>query len=246
MKKTLLYVTGIIILGILFSCKKDKLTDENQLSAAEAADIAAASLSSENGGSSAQFEDAAKYSEQIISDTTLQKSYETYDTVFTVSKDTGRITYNYSFHYQYGIRLNDNTRNYEFFMNFDTDGTFNSLRLHSEDNSDGSLILTGLEQNEDYYFINGNVSRTGNQTISTQEKKSVSAAVTLNFNNIKIRKSDYKIIEGSGDLTVKGKTSDGQEFSFLGTLIYKEDGTIILTLNGEEYTIDLSTGEIKY
>ncbi len=245
MKKIVFYVTGIIILSILFSCKKDVISDENNLSADEAAEIAGASLSSGNGGSSGQFEDAVNYSEQIINDTTSQKTSQVYDTSYTVTKDTGRITFNYSFHYQYGMRYNSDTQMFEYFMNYDTDGTLQSLRLYSEDSSEGNLILTGLEQNEEYYLINGTGTRTGNQTISVQEKKSVTTSILINFNDIKVRKSDYKIIEGSGDISIKGKTSEGKDFSFAGTLIYKDDGTIILTLNGEEYVINFASGEIQ-
>ncbi len=245
MKKTVFYVTGIIILSILFSCKKDEITDENNLSVDEAAEIAGASLSSGNGGNSAQFEDAANYSEQIITDTISKETLPIYDTTFTISKDTGRITFNYSFHYQYGMRYNNDTQMFEYSMNYDTDGRLQSLRLYSEDSSEGNLILTGLEQSEDFFVINGSVTRTGNQTVSIQEKKSVSTVVIVNFNDIKVRKSDYKITEGSGDISVKGKTSEGKEFLFTGTLIYKDDGTIILTLNGEEYIIDTTSGEIQ-
>ena len=245
MKKAFFYVSGIIILSIFFSCKKEQIAETNNLSNDEAAEIAAASLSSGNGGSSSQLEDAAKYSETIINDTLSEKTSETYDTTFTVSKDTGRTTFNYSFHYQYGMQYNASTHRFEYFMNYDTEGKFESLHLYSEDNSNGELVLTGLEQNQDYYLINGNVTRTGNQTVKKQDKKSVSATVILTFNNIKIRKSDYLLTEGSGELTIKGKTSEGAEFSFTGTVVYKGDGTVNLVINGQEYSIELASGEIK-
>ncbi len=244
MKKALLYVIGIIILSVLFSCKKDEITNSNNLTNDEAAEITASSLSSGNAGSSEQFEDAAKFSEDIINDTISQKASAVYDTTFSVLKDTGRITFNYTFHYQYGMRYNESSHQFEYFMNYDTDGHFQSLRLTSDDSSDGTLVLTGTEQNSDYYYINGNVTRTGEQSTSVNEKKSVSATIIFNFNDIKIRKSDYKLVSGSGDITIKGKTSEGNEFSFAGTIVYKEDGTIILTINGEEYIVDLNSGEI--
>jgi len=242
MKKTLKYLALIIIWTGFYSCNRDK-SNSDSISSDEAAEIIAASLSSDTGGTTAQFEDAAELSDKI-NDTANKE--EVYDTTFTVNnRDGARIKFEYTFHYEYGIKYNSDSELFEFYANFDTDGKAESPRVSMVDNSDGSLTLTGLEQSENYYIISGSASRTGNQTISINEKKDVASTINFTFKEIKLKKSDYTIESGSGNITIVGKTSEGNDFSFTGTLIYKSDGTIILTINGEEYVIDVNSGEIN-
>lgn len=245
MKKALLYITSIIILSGLFSCNKDERIGLNNVSTDEAAEIIAAPLSSGNGGTTAQFEDAAELSE-IIYEPSKDNKEESFDTTFTVSnRDGARITFEYIFHYEYGITYNTDLGMFEFYANFDTDGMLESSRIKIIDNSDGSLNLTGMEQSEDFYSITGTVSRTGTQTTNVNDKKTITSTLDLSFNDILINKSDYKIESGSGQITIKGKTSEGNDFTFTGTLVYKSDGTIVLTINGEEYIIEIESGEIS-
>ncbi|MCF6366172.1 MAG: hypothetical protein L3J35_08220 [Bacteroidales bacterium] len=245
MKKTIKYLAIIIIGASFYGCNKNDKTELDNVSSDEAAEIIAASLSSDNGGTTAQFEDAAKLSEEINS-TQKGIAEEVFDTTFIVSNREGaRITFEYTIHYEYGITYNADSGQFQFYANFDTDGTLESPRVSMIDNSYGTLTLTGLEQSDDFYTISGSASRQGSQTTKTNDGKTVKSTIDLNFDSIKINKTDYSIDSGNGEVTITGKTSEGNDFSFTGTLVYKSDGTIILTVNGEEYIINTASGEIE-
>jgi hypothetical protein len=116
--------------------------------------------------------------------------------------------------------------------------------MKSNDSSEGNLILTGLDQDETNYIINGSISRTGNQTTFFRDEKSLTGILEFNFEDITIDKTDYAIKSGSGNISFSGETSDDLDFSFTGTLEYTANQSIILTLNEEVFTIDLKSGEI--
>jgi len=244
MKKALAYITSIIIFGSIYSCKNDDKTELNNVSTEEASEIVASSLSSDNGGTTTQFNDAISFSEQIYDGTKGIKG-ETFDTTITLTNRPGaRITFEYVVHYEYGLSYNNTLRQFELIMNYDTDGNIKSPRIESSETSNGNISLTGIEPINDYYKVSGTVSKEGTYTTSIKDKKSLTCSINLTFSDILIKKSDNTIESGTGTITINGKNTDGESFSFTGTLEYKSDGTIILTINGEEYVIDANSGEI--
>ncbi len=248
MKKNIIFngvLTLSFLLLILFSCNKDDKNEVTNLEADEAAELAGASLSSDKGGSLSQFTDAIVLSEEIYEDEKSIKE-EIFDTTFTITNLSGAFfTFEYQFHYEYGIRYNTQEGAFEFYMNFDTDGYYESPKVYSEDNSEGNIILSGLEAVYDNCSISGSVTRNGSQTTNFREEKSIKSTITLNYTDILIRKSDLKILSGSGNIEIYGETIKGQKFSFYGTLEYTADETIILTINENVYIINLYSGEIE-
>jgi hypothetical protein len=242
-KNVNLLLTITLFMNLAFSCNKNNETVN--LESDEAAELIAKSISSDNGGSSVQFTDACTYSENIYNPSKMLKD-DIFDTTFVIANQPHtNIQFGYTFYYQYGIRYNQTAGGFEFFLNFDTDGNYNSSRIHSEDASEGNLTLRGLEPNDEYYSVSGTVTRIGNQTTAFKEEKSISSKIVFNFEDILITKSDHKIVSGSGDIKISGKTSTGQEFIFTGSLEYLVNETIILNLEGKVYTIDLNSGEIQ-
>jgi hypothetical protein len=245
MKKLKSIWAVVILLMVFTSCKRDNSSTALNLEDDEAAEIVASFICTDNGGNSGLFMDAVFYSENLDSPEKVFRE-ELYDTTFTITNQAGaKINYSYTVSYEYGFKYNSQMAAFEFYMDYNSNGTYSSARMKSSDSSKGNLILNGLDQDETSYIINGSISRTGNQTTFFRDEKSVTGTLLFNFNEIKIDKTDYEIKSGSGTLTFSGKTSDDLAFSFTGSVEYTANESIILTLNGEVYTIDLISGEIQ-
>ncbi len=243
MKKTIYYSTFIIALTVMiFSCKKE---EPIQLSTDETAEIAASALNSENGGITTQIYDATQLAEQLYAEETLKSSVDNDMTYIVSSPDGARISYNYSFHYNYGMTYNTAIQAFLFYMNFDTDGSYISSRISSNDNSDGRFELTGVEAVNEFYTVSGSATNTGTKTTYLKEDKTVNSTIKFNFSDVKINKSTQKIVEGTASVQINGNLNGGESFTFSGSIEYQSNGTIILIISGEQFIIDVATGEIQ-
>lgn len=237
-------LTGLIITG----CKKD---DDNSLSeealADEVADEIAGLLGSGNSGLTAEFADVAEIAEENLPDTSNTMKSDTLSVVDTTIVRTNPpgtvITYNYTYQMQYGY-LFDGGKLTGFFYDGDADGNFDAPRIASSTSSVNDWLLENFEIGTSYYILNGTTSITSSTESKVRNKVKIKSNSQITVSNVKIDKSTLQILEGSLNLNITG-TVDDQNFSYNVTIVFKGDGKAELTINGNTYIINLSTGEIE-
>jgi hypothetical protein len=69
--------------------------------------------------------------------------------------------------------------------------------------------------------------------------------VSFVFSDIKSNKEDNIIFEGTSTFSIVGNSTVYEPFSYEGSVVYLEDNISIATFSsGEQYEIDLNTGEV--
>ena len=237
-------LTGLIISG----CKKDNndAMSEEEI-AEEVADDIAALIGSGNSGLSAEIADVAEIAEENLPDTSkIVKSDTLYvvDTTIVRTNPSGAvITYNYTYQMQYGY-LFDGGKLTGFFYDGEADGNFDAPRIASSSNSVSDWLLGNFEIGSSYYILNGTSSITSSTESKVRNKVKIKSNSQITVSNVKIDKSTFQILEGSLNLNISG-TVDDQDFSYNVTIIYYGNGKAELTINGNTYIINISTGEIE-
>ncbi len=236
-------LTGLIITG----CKKDdNLLSEEEI-AEEVADDIAALIGSGNSGLSAEIADVAEIAEENLPDTSKTIKSDTLyvvDTTIVRTNPSGTvITYNYTYQMQYGY-LFDGVKLTGFFYEGDADGSFDAPRIASSTSSVSDWLFENFEIGSSYYILNGTSSITSSTESKVRNKVKIKSNSQITVSNVKIDKSTLQILEGSLNLNISG-TVDDQDFSYNVTVIYSGNGKAELTINGNTYIINLSTGEIE-
>lgn len=233
-------LTGLIITG----CKKDNndaMSEEEIVE--EVADDIAALIGSGNSGLSAEIVEIAELSEENMPESYKSDTLLVVDTTITRTNPSGTlITYQYTYQMQYGYIFED--AKLRFFYNGDADGNFNAPRIASSGSRSSDWTIEGYEVSSTYYTLNGTTSGTSDTESKVRNKVKISSASQISVKNVKIDKSTLQILEGSLYLNITG-TVDDQDFSYNVTIIYSGNGKAELTINGNTYIINISTGEIE-
>jgi hypothetical protein len=230
---------GTLIVFGLTSCAKDddtltpdKLTDE------EVVELVEASLQKSTGGLN---QTTAMYSEELTTNITLNELCGSlYQETFPYSINDAYIQAEYIFDGSYQINCTSLNIPETVELNVVTTGTYSTRRIESNDVSQTSFTISGLEFASDAYLFNGNFIKEGNQQITMNQKtRSVYSAVYVELTNLAVDKVNYQIISGNATLTLTGNTNQINSFSFEGTIIFNGNRTATLTLSGNAYEINL-------
>lgn len=236
--KTLFFLT--ITTFFLTSCSKDDDTiTSTEITDEEAVELVEASLQKSTGGLN---ETTKSYSEELTTDITLNELCDTlYEETFPYTFNGNFIEAEYNIDWSY--QMNCNNLNIPETVEFDatSSGTYTTQRIESNDSSQASFNISGLQPTADAYVFNGNFKRDGNQKITINQKtKSINSALSIEITDITVEKVAYEIISGNGLLNLTGTTNEGNSFSFEGSIIFNGNGAATLTLNGNTYEISLN------
>ncbi|MCR9174152.1 MAG: hypothetical protein NXI10_16765 [bacterium] len=233
--KSTLVLTVLLGSALLTSCSKDEPAKE--VTEEDAVELIEGSLQASTGGLD---ETVAKYSEDLVTEFVPNDNCgESYDT-----------TYNFS--YSGAISQADYTMTWGYVLNCNgfvpstadlsamASGTYSTNRMTSNDNTDASLTVSGLEPSNEELNFNGSLQREGNQTITINSNtREITSTITVTLTDVQVDKSSYEILSGTGTALVNA--SNGTDsFSFNGSIVFNGGGSATLTLNGNTYTINLN------
>ena len=247
--KKIKFLSVAIILSTVFavSCNKD---DNNSLSeeyiTEEVADDIAASLGTDNSGLSSEITDVAELSDTYNdkSQNMLTDTLYSVDTSFSITNPEGTlITYSYTYHMEYGYVLSDNKLD-NIYYNGDVNGSFDAPRIGSSDNRTSNWIMTGLDVSSSEYNINGTSQRNGSSQSKIRNKSTINTTSQISVSNVKVNKSTLMITEGTLNYQLSGDVN-GQSFNYSAIVTYSGNGEAELSINGMNYTINITTGEIE-
>ncbi|NET36778.1 MAG: hypothetical protein F6K19_32915 [Cyanothece sp. SIO1E1] len=237
-------LTFLLILSIAFfstACNKEAnnspteetITSEETIALVEAALVEGAE------GIVHEVEDAVEVAELVL-EKTLNNTYCGLSKDSTIARTFNRPRLSGEYSTTWGWMLNCNEQEVPVNLTFSREatGTYESLRLTSDDRAESDWVLDNLVFGTEY-VLNGTYKREGTQASKVREQKSFSSTVQFTVTDLSVGKIKRRINSGSAVLLVSGQASSGENFSFNGTVEFLGDGAATVTINGEVYEIDL-------
>ena len=235
--------TFLIICSLLVfaSCEKEEVqpTPEEPLTEEEVVALVEGALVSDTEGMAKEAEDAAYVAEEYVEKNEGAGLCDTaFDTTVVRTYNGARITANYTSQWGWNVECNDLMIPQILHFNRSTEGSYETLRMRSEDSAASewqvSSLLTG-----DSYIINGNYNRQGSQESRVRLQNSFSSTIVMTITDLQINKETARINSGSGSFQITGAGTGGNSFSYQGTITFLSDGSAEITINGTTYIIDL-------
>jgi hypothetical protein len=238
---TWLLLAGLAAM-LVTGCKKDDASvgtdDAIVLTNDDAADAMASTLGGgqSTAGLTAQLEEAAT----IAGGGTLGKADAaasvSWDTTITRTR-TGTYSYDYTFKYSISL-ANVNRLDFGYSMK----GTYDTPRMSSSDSAGATFQVANLLAGSSY-SITGIYNRYGSQTSKIRNKASWTSTIIFSTTALLIDKTTKRVSGGTAALTMYGKSSTGNIYSFTATVTFLGNQQATLVVGGKTYTINLATGE---
>ncbi|QKJ29659.1 hypothetical protein HQ865_07795 [Mucilaginibacter mali] len=240
MRNFLLLTTAAVIL--FASCKKENAVKTTNITNAQAATMVGAALSVNANGFANIKNDIALYAKNV---TNAGKGCGVIDSFALARQEasTSTINYNYALGYYYMVNCNNNIQD-NLSSTVKYNGSFDAANLTSVNSANATFNLASLSGSDATYSLNGNYQTTG--TFQTVDITQLAGNNSLNIDivNLVINKSSRAIISGTGNVSVSGTVKNKNTFSYNGTIVFKDANTAQLTLEGNNYSINLTTADV--
>lgn len=238
------HLSFLLILSIAFigaSCNKeaDDSPKEEAITTEETIALVEAALVEGAEGITHEVEDAVEVAELVL-EKTLNNTYCGLSKDSTLARSFNRTRISGEYSTSWAWILNCNEQEIPVNLNFSrkANGSYESLRLISDDKADSEWVMDNLVLGTEY-VLNGTYKREGTQASKVREQNSFSSTVEFTVTDLSIGKIKRRINSGSANLLITGQASNGESFSFNGTVEFLGDGAATVTINGEVYDIDL-------
>lgn len=257
MKTFKLSIVLLLLLGAL-SCKK---TDESSNSTTsttvttdQAADLAASSLAensyglttvSDNISANAQSLSSLSTSTPAVNSLTTSVHQECGTTLTDSASNSGTngsASFSYFFKFARTLNCNTNSKPDNLANSVLYRGSFSGPNVTTADTGSAVFTIAGLTTAAKAFVINGEYKRSGSFQSQVGNKASGHSNVDIVLTNLTLVKPTRAISSGSATISITGSTSKNGSFSYTGTLVFNNDGTATLTINGLVYAINLTTG----
>lgn len=243
---------GIAIIGLaLSSCNKEEentaTTDTAQPTEADAVAIIEESLSKETGGEAKELELMIESLESELmpniggqpagsgnGNIQCNVPFDTTVTYIISGDATGSFTHNWTF------LLNCvGPFPQSLLVNAEYEGEFDGPNLSREVNGDRQRVWTGLLPNQDVFVLNGSSTRYGTRTNNYGAENTFTWVINRTISDLTIDKETHQILGGTGTFEGDLIVSNGSSFDFNASIVFNGDGTATLTINGNEYIIEV-------
>lgn len=214
------------------SCRKNSDDIAALISDTEAAEITETAVAERTAGATLPAVEAAKLLESNLFNCGVPD-----DTTFQRSQSTGPASYDHIITIGWLVNCNPLNVPQDATVDVTGAGAFNSTRWSGSRQSAGQLVLTGVAPSATAYVANGTYALAGQHTGDLRRTDpSIEVTTTLNLTNLTIRKSDYQITGGTGEVEVAATTFQGHSRTVNGTLVFHGNGTATVTVNGHAHT----------
>jgi len=241
MKKTTLSLMAMLLVGAM-ACKKSGTSLTGNLSASEAVDLMAGSLSSNTHGLTSVGSDASVYSQTDL-DAHLNCGATRTDTITKTSPAGATTSFSYGLGYSYTLNCNTSNLPDNVSGKLNYSGSFSNPHMSSSNTGHVTFTVAGLTTTATAYVFNGSYLRSGSFTSKSDTSNHGSSNLDVEVHNVMFQKPGRNVVGGTATFTLTGTVPKKGAFSFTGTVVFNTDGTAKITVNGSSYLVDLTTGE---
>jgi hypothetical protein len=242
MKIFKLIVITVAFAGIS-SCKKATVASLN-VSSDDAAAILAGSIASNSYGVSNISVDVSTYADITINNSLPCGSVKS-DTVIRQNTAGANATYYYKLIYTRKLTCNTSSMPDNINNTLTYSGNFNNQRVSLINSGSTNFIVAGLTPTATVYSINGEYKSQGAFKLKADTTNRGSANADIMIKNLIINKSTQAIASGTATVIVTGTTVKKGDFTYNGTLNFIGNGMATMMLNGTNYSINLTTGDVN-
>ncbi|MEP2276361.1 MAG: hypothetical protein ABJH98_12955 [Reichenbachiella sp.] len=232
---------AMLSLGTIFtSCEKDESTKTTEITEEDAYDVVEGTLSSETYGLTETVEQASLTAEEqacYTSEAAIECG-TLYTIVYAVQDTSSNLSYDYNAEANYELTCTNLKVPSIFDFETTVTGTYDALRMSSQDSFESEITIAGLEPSETTAIFNGSYERNGTQKSKVSDNRNFTSQVINTLNDLKINKSNHKIEGGIAMLNIL-LTTDDESKSFTAHLTFHANNTAILDINGTVYTVYL-------
>lgn len=242
MKLLKLFIIGIIITVVAISCKKAQLATMDAPND-DAAIIIAEALATNNYGANNITQDISDNAIILANKSNTFCGLTVKDSV--IRKSTLGINFKYEYKLTYINKLNCNTSNLpdNITGSLTYTGKFTGPKLISNYNGTRTYRIGGLTPTADSHVFNGEYKCYNNYKFKTDTTNKGTANIYFGVKDLIVSKANHSIISGSAMIMITGSSSKKANFTYNGKLTFSSSSAV-LTLNGNEYTIDINTGNV--
>lgn len=229
-------IPAICIASLIYSCKKDATSSSTNstVTAADAGQVMVDAVSPTTGGVVLQTNYSVSVAVTNVNpvDCGVKK-----DTTITSSQSNNGNSYNYSLNWGRMLSCNGSIPS-AFDFTFSGTSSYSIPQMSSDDNSQGTFSMTGLQPTSSQITINETYARNGSQQSKVNQQRSFTSKTTVSVTNLVINKSTQAIVSGSGTITVTGNSSTGGSFSYNGTITFNGNNKATIAVSGgSTYTV---------
>lgn len=236
-------LTFLLILTLTFfgtACNKeaDTAPKEEAITAEETVALVEAALAEGAEGITNEAADAVEVAELVLEKTLNSYCGVTHDSTLSRSLSTARLSGDYTTTWSWILNCNEQEVPVNLNFSRKAKGTYESLRLLSDDEANSEWVMSNLVTGT-AYTLNGAYKREGTQVSKVRNQNSFSSTVEFMVDNLTIGKIKRRITGGTATLLISGQASNGENFSFTGNVSFLGDGAATVVINGETYAVDL-------
>jgi hypothetical protein len=247
MKRFRFSILIMLLLGAA-ACKKSVNTMSNptvngNVTTDDAADMVAGSLSMNSNGIANVASDVTLNATVMFGDRDHLKCGTTRsDTISRQSSPGAPWTYSYKLTYNFMVDCNSSSVPDSLSSNLTYSGSFSGPNMSSTNSGSSIFGVGGLLPTDTAFVINGEYKRAGSFSSKIDTAHNGSSNIDIVVSGLLVKKHTHMIEGGTATFTITGTGRKGS-FSFTGTIVFNNDGTATLTVNGTVYTINLETGD---
>ena len=231
----------VIITGIA-ACKKAQVTTVNT-SNDDAAVILAGSLASSSYGMSGLTTDISTNT-SVLANSNLNCGAVVIDSATCKNFPGMPATYNYKLNYTNKLNCNADNLPDNFNQSLTYNGNFSGPRLMITNTGTTSYRIAGLTPASSVHVFNGEYKNSTHFKFKSDTTNNGIANIYLGIKNLTVSKATHVIMSGTAMVIITGNSSKKSNFTYNGSLTFNGANTASLNLNGNDYTIDLYTGEM--
>lgn len=217
----------------------DKEESSANLSNEEVALVVEGALVSETQGISKEVNDAVFITQEYAQKTSNnERCGQAFDSTVTRSINEARVTANYMATWNWAVNCNNLRVPTSLDFGMTTTGEYETQRMISDDNAASEWTISNLFTGASYTFT-GSYSREGSQTAKVRDQNSFNSDLDVIITSLNVNKSTLRIDSGTATFKLVGSGTEGNRFSYEGSIVFNGNGAATITINGETFEIQL-------
>lgn len=245
MQKIKLTFMAMLLLGAV-ACNKSNNSLPSQrltvnVTTDEAADMVASSLSLNSNGVADVANDATLSASTMATNHAKCGTVRA-DTISRQSSAGASTTYSYNLTYNYTVNCNNDNQPDSLASSLIYSGSFNGPNLSSSNSGSSIFTVSGLLPTAADFVINGEYKRTGAFKSKIDTTNAGNSNIDIAIKALTLKRPGRAIVSGSATISITGTVPKKGAFSYTGTLVFNDDNSATLTINGIVYKINVITG----